>query len=128
LIRVLSLRYPWVWWVLGGLLVAGVVIGSLMPAPEMPELGLSDKMLHAGAYGTLMLWFAGLYRWRRHWVIAGALALLGLVLDIAQGTTATRSFDLGDVAANAGGILLALVLARFIFEGWCQRVEQWFFA
>jgi glycopeptide antibiotics resistance protein len=75
-----------------------------------------------------MLWFSGLYGRHRHWLIGLALFVLGLGLDIAQAATTTRTFDLRDVAANASGILLALVLARFVFEGWCRRVEQWFIA
>jgi len=124
----LPLRYPWVWWVLGWLLIAGVVIGSLMPAFEIPHVLIRDKAMHAGAYCLLTIWFAGIYGRHRHWLIGLLLFALGFALDLAQATTTTRSFDLADVAANAGGILLGLALAWFIFEGWCRRVEQWFFA
>jgi hypothetical protein len=50
---------------------------------------------------------------------------LGLGLDLLQATSTTRTFDPADVAANTGGILLALMLSVFILEGWCLRVEQW---
>jgi hypothetical protein len=125
---VLPLRFPWAWWGLGGLLIAAVVIGSLVPAGPIPPLPIRDKLLHAGSYGLLMLWFAGLYPRSRHWLIALLLFALGLGLDWLQAATATRRFELADVAANAGGILLASVLAWLFFGGWCRRVEQWFFA
>jgi VanZ family protein len=124
----LTLRFPWLWWALGWLLVAGVTVGSLIPGTWLPTFSLRDKVVHAGTYCLLMIWFSGLYRRERHWIIALLLIALGFLLDLAQAPSATRSFDLADVAANAGGILLGLVLARYIFEGWCRRVEQLFIA
>jgi VanZ family protein len=84
-----------------------------------------DKLLHVGTYFLLMLWFSGLVERRRYGLLALLLFGLGLGLDLVQATTATRRFEAADVAADAGGILLALLLAWFVFEGWCRRVEQW---
>ena len=120
----LPVRFPWVWWTGGWLLVAGVCIGSLVPAQVIASISIQDKVLHAGAYAVLMLWFVGLFRRQRHWIIALALFGLGLGLDLLQGTSATRSLDPLDIAADAGGILLAFVLSRYLFEGWCLRIEQ----
>jgi VanZ family protein len=125
---VLELRYPRVWWTLGWLLVAGVAAGSLMPASYVTEISSSDKLLHTLTYFILMIWFAGLYRREQHWVVAMLLFALGLALDLAQATTDSRSFDLADVAANAGGILVAFALAWFLLAGWCRRVEQLLFS
>lgn len=124
----LPLRFPWVWWALGWLLVAVVCVASLLPAAWVPTFSIQDKVLHASAYFLLMLWFSGLYSRERHWIIALLLFTLGLMLDIAQAPEATRNFDLADVAANAGGILGALVLSWFIFEGWCRRIERLIFS
>ena len=120
------LRYPWVWWTLGWLLVAGVAVGSLIPGSMVAGFSPRDKLLHAGSYLVLMVWFSGLYRRERHIVIALLLLAFGFALDVAQGATPDRVFDLRDVAANAGGILVGLLLSRFVFVGWCQRVEQLF--
>jgi hypothetical protein len=38
--------------------------------------------------------------------------------------TLTRSFELLDIAADAVGIVAALVLSAWLLEGWCQRVER----
>jgi VanZ family protein len=122
----LPLRYPWVWWALGWLLVAGVVVGSLMAGSWVPGFSPRDKLLHAGSYLILMVWFSGLYRRERHIVIALLLLVFGFALDVAQSATPSRAFDLHDVAANGGGILVGLLLARFVFVAWCQRVEQLF--
>jgi VanZ family protein len=122
----LKLRFPWVWWSLGWVLVAGVVFGSLLPGRMMVNLAPSDKLLHAGSYFILMLWFAGLYPRERYALIAFLLLALGLALDLAQGFSSSRVFDMRDVAANAGGIIIGLLLARLVIGGWCQRVEQLF--
>lgn len=120
------LNYPWVWWALGWLLVAGVVVGSLLPGNLAPDLPVRDKLLHAGSYLLLMVWFSGLYNRERHLLIAALLLMLGLALDFAQSASPGRSFELADVAANASGILAGLLLARFALANWCQRVEQLF--
>jgi len=120
----LPLRYPWVWWALGLLLVGGVVFGSLSQGLSRPPFGMDDKLLHAFSYFVLMLWYSGLYRRTRHLPVAMALFVLGLTLDYAQGFLPRRVFDLNDVAANAGGILAGLILSRFALEGWCQRAER----
>ncbi|HEY8521187.1 MAG TPA: VanZ family protein [Gammaproteobacteria bacterium] len=120
----LELRYPWVWLVLGWALVAAVCVGSLVPGRVLQGVSISDKLMHAGSYCLLMVWFAGVYRRKVHWLIALTLFLLGLGLDLLQLGTATRSFDLLDVGANAGGVLLGLALSLWLLGGWCQRVER----
>jgi len=124
---VLPLRYPYFWLSLGWMLVIGVVVGSLLPAPIMREITppISDKLMHFTAYFALMIWFAGLYPRAKHLRVAGALLLLGIALDVLQGTaTTTRNFELLDIAADAVGIAVALGLAYWLLEGWCQRLEH----
>lgn len=123
----IPLRFPWVWWACGWLLVAGVAVGSLLPGDTLKGVSVSDKILHAGVYFVLMFWFSGLYRRERHWILALAIFAFGFALELAQAGTASRSFDPVDAAANAGGILLALALAWLLFAGWCRRVEQLIF-
>jgi VanZ family protein len=120
---VLPLRHPWLWAGFGWALVIGVVVGSLLPGPALPTVAMSDKIQHAGAYFLLMIWFAGLYRRRVHPIIAVVLLLLGAALDVLQGTTETRSFEVSDIAADAAGILIGLALSFWLLEGWCRRLE-----
>jgi VanZ family protein len=121
-----ELRYPWFWRMLGWALVVGVAVGSLMPANYIAGVPASDKGMHALAYFTLMLWFAGQYARERHWILAVLIFSLGFALDLAQGLIPTRRFDLADVAVNAGGILAAFALSWFLLAGWCRRVEEFF--
>jgi VanZ family protein len=123
----LSLRYPYVWLALGWMLVIGVIVGSLLPAPILREItpAVNDKIEHFSAYFVLMMWFGGLYPRAKHLSVAGALLFLGIALDVLQGVaTTTRTFDLFDIAADAVGILVALVLSFWLLEGWCQRLER----
>lgn len=120
----LPLRFPRVWLVLGWALVAAVVLGSLLPGGTVAKLAVEDKLLHAGSYCLLMIWFAGLYERRRHLYIALGVLALGIVLDVLQGSVSTRSFDWQDIAANGLGVAVGLGLSLWLLAGWCQRVER----
>lgn len=120
----LQFRYPWLWVGLGWALVLGVCAGSLVPGTMLRAMSISDKLLHAGSYFVLMVWFAGLYRRSFHGLIALVLFALGAALDGMQGMTTTRSFDPRDIAANATGVLAGLVLSTWLLEGWVQRLER----
>ena len=121
----LPVRYPWLWLSLGWLLVLSVIVGSLVPGEMLRSITLSDKILHAGSYFVLMAWFAGLYHRNKHPVVAAVLIALGIMLDMLQGATRTRSFDLNDIGADAAGVLAGLLLSIWFFEGWCLRVERY---
>jgi VanZ family protein len=120
----LPLRFPRLWSFLGWLLVIGVIVGSLMPGQALQDVRVDDKVMHAGAYFVLMVWFAGFYRHSAYPVIATVLLALGLALDLLQLLTDTRSFDWYDVAMNSSGVILGFVLSTLLLGGWCQRVEQ----
>lgn len=125
----LPLRYPWLWLGLGWLLVIAVCVGSLVPAPVLRAVSISigDKILHGASYFLLMVWFAGLYPRKHHLFIAAGLLALGIGLDVVQGRTVTRSFELEDIAADGAGILCGLMLSWSLLAGWCQRLERrWF--
>jgi VanZ family protein len=109
---------------LGSLLVLAVIFGSLLPGPSLPKVSVGDKVEHAAAYFSLMVWFGGLYPRNRHWLIALALVGLGVALDLLQLTTETRQFDVADIAANSFGILVGLVLSVSVLGGWCRRLER----
>jgi len=96
------------WW-FGALIVAG----SLMPAPQVPDTGLSDKLGHLLGYGLLTV--LGLYAYARGtaWVLGGVFAL-GVCLELAQTFTPTRTFEWLDILANGAGVLLGLALVWWL--------------
>lgn len=120
----LPLRFPKLWSAFGWLLVAGVVVGSLMPGTAMPEVSINDKVQHAAAYGLLMVWFGGLYRREFYPLIGAMLLALGLVLDVLQSFTDTRFLDWYDVGADLVGIAVGFAICVWFMGGWCQRLEQ----
>lgn len=120
----LPLRFPRLWSALGWLLVASVIVGSLIPGQALQVVNANDKVMHAGAYFVLMVWFAGFYRHAAYPLIATVLLALGLALDLLQLLTDTRSFDWYDVIFNSAGVIAGFVLSTLVLGGWCQRVEQ----
>ena len=121
----LSLPHRRVWLTVGWLLVAVIVVGSLIP--RVPNFGLhvSDKYEHFTSYFILMLWFSGLYERERHWLLALAFFLMGVALELLQGAlTTTREMDIDDALTNGGGIVAAVLLARFGLSAWTRRVEE----
>jgi len=122
---VLPLVYRRLWLAGALLVVAGIIIGSLLPGPVVAEVASYDKLEHAGAYFALTLWLAGLVVPRRYvWAALAAFAL-GAALEAVQGLlTVTREPDGLDLVANGAGIALALALAYLGLGGWAARVER----
>ena len=106
------LRYRSLWLLCGWLLALFIVYESLTPYPVELQVEQGDKLGHVAAYVTLMSWFANLYEDSRERVacVLGCLAL-GVALEFAQRLTATRSFELADMAAGAAGVMIGLMLA-----------------
>ena len=123
----LELRFPWLWIGVGALLVAGVCVGSLLPAQALTiALDLNDKYVHFASYFLLTVWFSGLYARAGYYALIAAVVIaLGAFLDVLQGATATRHFDLLDILANVLGALVGFMLSWSLLGGWCDRIERW---
>lgn len=109
-LRALWVGTGWAW-------AAAIVWLSLTPSPPEPGFEFGDKLGHFLAYGVLMFWFAILHRSTNVRLAYGAgWIALGITLEFAQGATGYRSLELGDIAANALGVLAgaaaALTLTR----------------
>lgn len=104
-------RWPWLWVGLWMLAIIIVVIGSLMPSPDLPSMPAgSDKLQHFAAYFLLSASAAQLFA-RRLALFSACIVigLLGLGLEHAQGAMGLgRHADAGDVLANMLGILAGL--------------------
>ena len=109
-----NLKFPYLWLSIGVFLVLSVVFVSLMPHP--PHAGHfrnSDKVGHFVAYMAMTFWFVQIYannliRLR----IALAFVILGVVMECLQRLSGFRTFEYADMAANAAGVLCALILAH----------------
>ncbi len=119
-----DLKYWRRWLFLGVGFVALVVYLSLanITLPQVPST-LGDKVNHLLAYGALAGWFGQLYtETRQRVLIALLLAILGLVMEFAQGVTDYRYFDWFDACAN---VLGAVFGTAAIYLG-ADRILVWF--
>jgi VanZ family protein len=122
-----ELAYRRYWLAVGFTLVIAVIVASLAPWGGVPgKFPGVDKIEHVVAYGTLMVWFAGLQP-RRAWRwLALALLAMGVLLELAQGAMhMNRDADVRDVIANATGILLGAVVSAAGLGSWPYRLETW---
>ena len=122
-----ELKLRILWLIIGCLLVALVVFLSLSSSPV--DTGLSfpyeDKLYHALAYCTLMLWFAQIYhdRFKRS-LIAVLFIMLGVALEYLQSFDPNRYSEFGDIVANSAGVLLGLLIAMAGARNGLVRVEK----
>lgn len=120
-----AFRRPWLWCGLWSAGVAFVVIGSLVPASDLPELPSgSDKLEHLLGYALLSAGAVQLYARRLSLLSACvALTLLGIGLEYAQGAfTTTRMMDARDALANTLGVLAGLAT---LFTPWRDALLRW---
>lgn len=124
-------------WRIAGLILLILVLGfTLMPVAwfwdnktaAMAWFRNSDKVLHAGTFLLLAVWFSGQYRRPSYWRIAVALLLFGLVIEFCQFMVGYRTADWLDMAANTVGIITGFAVAIAGLGGWSQRVEDWYAA
>lgn len=101
------------WQVVFVLLLAVVVYGSLVPPSKEPGfvLPFPDWVQHGVAYAALMLTLLAGQRRPRYWIDAGALLVLGAVIEVLQGWLGYRVADALDLLADAVGIALGAACA-----------------
>jgi VanZ family protein len=115
-----TLRRLWVAAIV--VLVAAIVASSLSPKPVLPSETLSDKYAHFLAYFALALLGSGIASPANLWRVMLRCLLLGAALEVAQALlTEHRVADVADLAANAGGIVVAWLLAANGRAGWGLR-------
>ena len=93
-------------------MVVAVAWLSLTPSPPDIDMEGGDKLGHLLSYFLLMFWFSQLYAQRAGYA-AGFIAM-GIALEFAQRALGYRTFELHDVLANAGGVLLGWAAARLV--------------
>jgi VanZ family protein len=87
-----------------GLALMVVTWFALSPAPPGPAV--NDKLAHAATFFALAFIVDVAWPDRRFgWPEGLALAAYGGLLEVAQGLVPTRTPSLGDVIANAGGVI-----------------------
>ena len=112
-------------WLMGLLLVAGVIVVCLLPARNLPGTGINDKVEHAIAFLVMALWFAGLIARRDSLYLLLALIALGGSIEIAQGLMGLgRNADPLDLLADSAGALLGVALSLTPLGRCVQWLDQ----
>jgi VanZ family protein len=120
-----KLRYAWLWWVLGYVMVVLTINESLVNNPPGLSLLPSDKAVHFTGYFLLATWFGGVARPRRYWLVGLALLILGGGIEIAQGLMHNgRDAEWLDMLANTLGVTTGLGLAAAGLGMWMVWVER----
>ncbi len=109
-----ALRWPLLWWGIFVALMVLVAVVSLGPPPASPDVPNADKWEHLTTYAGLALVAVQIFRPGRPLLVAGlALVLLGVLLEVGQGTLTTdRMMDWRDAVANTIGVGLGLLTSR----------------
>lgn len=110
------MKIPRVLWLGGGWgLLLLVLAICLLPMPPLPvdQISWSDKAEHALAFALLAWWFAvarreGGWRW-----LAILLIAYGGLIELLQGLTTYRTPSIADALADALGVGLGLLIARW---------------
>ncbi|MES1983076.1 MAG: VanZ family protein [Pseudomonadota bacterium] len=103
-----------IWLMLGYLWVGAIIYLSLTSSPPAPlHFHNADKLEHAMAYGSVMLWLCQIIRSRTQQFMLGiGLMAMGAILEVLQGMTGYRSFEYADMLANSTGVIIAGLLAQ----------------
>jgi VanZ family protein len=121
-----ALRYMKAWLAVGLLIAVAITITSLVPARDLPALGISDKLEHVIAYLLLAFSFASVIPWIDHPYLMLALLAFGGGLEIAQGLMGLgREMDLMDFLADAAGIVVGNALALTPLGRWARLIEAY---
>jgi VanZ family protein len=80
-----------------------------MPVQVVSRLPVSDKALHFFAYAVLAFLPVLYERLRTALVVAVCLAVIGVLVEVGQSYTGSRSFEMKDIAANGIGVLFGLM-------------------
>ena len=113
LVRIASRAGFWL-----GLMVSTVV--ALAPTLPDPVVSLGDVVLHLAAFIYLAAALCVAYYPDNGARAALWLIVYGIVLEIAQGQTDTRTAELGDIVVDAIGIAIGLIAGR-IGVAWLRR-------
>ncbi len=129
----LPLRYAGHWRTASIFLLLAVLAAALMPAVWFWEDRAGfltwflyvDKWLHGATFVILAVWFCGQYGTASYWRIGIGLLLFGALIEVCQRMVTYRSAEWFDLAADAAGILLGLIIGLAGLGGWSLKVESW---
>jgi VanZ family protein len=119
-----ELRYRRMWLSIGVIMVLVITIACLLPARELPAVGLSDKIEHLLAFGAVAFWFGSIVvRRDLHWVALAVVGFGGLIEVMQSAMGLGREADWLDVLADSLGVLIGVILVLTPLGRWSRWVE-----
>lgn len=118
-----ELRYRRLWMGLGLALAAIILLLSLLPNRDLPDIRLWDKAKHALAYVALAFWFGSVVVRRDYFWLALVLIAFGGAIELLQAQVG-RDAEWGDLLADAVGTTIGLLLAVTPLGSWARRLES----
>ena len=120
------LQYKRVWIAMGVLMLLLVFAMSINTLPSLlAAIMMHDKIAHALAYATLMVWFSQIFRHdvTRMLLVIG-LTLFGLGMELIQGLLPGRQLDYADMVANTVGITCSWAFSYTWVGNIFVKIEQ----
>jgi len=114
-LRLSGLWPRWGWRVSFWLALLGVLTASLTPVGYLPDqvMDLWDKAQHALGFAGLAVLGRRAYPEKLRGLVGG-LVVFGLAIELLQAASGWRQGDGWDWVADAVGVALGLILARFM--------------
>jgi hypothetical protein len=130
----LPLRYRRRWQLISLVILLGVLVAAMVPGVGIwGDKAISliwfqgiDKWVHGFTFLGLSVWFSGLYARATYWRIGIGLLAFGIVIELCQRMVSYRTSEWFDVAADAAGITVGLLVAVVGVGGWCLQAEEYF--
>lgn len=121
-----ELRLRHFWFGVGVLMALVVAVVCLMPGGKVPDLpGVSDKVEHFVAFTLLSFWFSSILVRRDFFWMVLVLLAFGVLIEVAQELMRRgREGEVLDVAADAGGIIVGMLLALTPLGRWAGWIER----
>jgi VanZ family protein len=95
-----------------GLVLVAITIGSLLPGDAVGAVGtLPDWLRHGFGYFLLGLLAALAFTTVPRWIVFLGVFAYGALIEVLQPIVADRDFELTDMAANAVGAALGVLVA-----------------
>jgi VanZ family protein len=93
-----------------------VTVGSLLPAHELRTLHydaipLNDKVIHSLSYMVVASLSMLAFRYPSGLIGAALMIPFGIMIEFAQRLVPGRSFEIGDMVADAVGVFASILLA-----------------
>ena len=96
------------------------VVATHIPAPRVPPLHVSDKVVHAVAYFLLggLFWLTlrayGMRRWKRTLYVLVTLTVYAALDELTQELVTGRRAAVGDWLADMVGLVTVVILAELV--------------